>query len=115
MRKNTYFGYISETKGYRKKKLKKQLKKRGFDDSETWNLDSTISRFIYPRLLRFVEVNNGYPNGLTEEKWNKILGKMSLAFLPEPENYDTEEYTTWRKNRKKGLKLFTKYFDQLWW
>jgi len=37
-------------------KYKKQRLERGFDDSETWSLDSTIVRFIIPRLKRYLEV-----------------------------------------------------------
>jgi len=37
-------------------KYKKQRLERGFDDSETWSLDSTIVSFILPRLKRYFEV-----------------------------------------------------------
>jgi len=31
-------------------KWSKQREKRGFDDTELWNLDVTISKFLVPRL-----------------------------------------------------------------
>lgn len=42
---------------------------RGFDDSETWSLDSTIVEFILPRLKRFKEVrkNSGLPSHIAEK------------------------------------------------
>ena len=34
-------------------KNKKQLKQKGFSDSETWSLYNSIAEFIIPRLIRF--------------------------------------------------------------
>ena len=48
---------------------KKQREEQGFDDTETWHLDKTFALFIVPRLKRFLEVNNGFPSGETEESW----------------------------------------------
>ena len=36
-------------------KFTKQRLERGFDDSETWNLDLTIAKFVLPRLESFKE------------------------------------------------------------
>lgn len=96
--------------------FKQQRIERGFDDSETWNLDLTIARFILPRLKRFIELTNGYPPDLTPEIWNEYLNKMKIAFesivedavemyLP---NYD-------RSKIDEGLELFSRYFKNLWW
>jgi len=49
------------------KKFKEQREERGFDDTEVYNLDSTIARFILPRLKRYKELNNIVPTDLTEE------------------------------------------------
>lgn len=37
-----------------------QRRTRGWDDSETWNLDAEIARFALPRLRRFRELPRGY-------------------------------------------------------
>lgn len=94
-------------------KFSKQRLKRGFDDSETWSLYTTIASFIVPRLKRFKKVNNGYPANLTEEEWDTILDKMIFSFencdhdkLFEKEFYDKYE---------EGINLFAKYFMNLWW
>src|SRR5271157_2530255 len=63
----------------REKKLSKQRMKRGFDDSETWCLTTTICSFILPRLKRFREIYAGYPMGLTARKWNSIIDKIILS------------------------------------
>ena len=101
------------------KKLQKQLKKRGFDNSELWNLEFTIAKFVYPRLKEFRKINNGYPSNLSEKKWNEILDKMILAFKniskdKVQETYDLKKLKKIHKETQKGLELFGKYFMHLW-
>ena len=38
-----------------------QRRNRGWDDSETWGLDTTLAFWIVPRLKRLKEVTNGKP------------------------------------------------------
>src|SRR5207248_5135725 len=52
---------------------------RGFSDRETGNLDIGMARRLLPRLRRFKEVTNGYPNELTEKQWDGELHEMILA------------------------------------
>ena len=106
-----------EKKEYKKlqKKWEKQRKKRGFDDTEIWNLDYVIAAFILPRLKRFRKKTYSYPTNLKSLKeWKKKLKKMIIAFelLLKKENYELNEKE--QKQLKKGLKLFTKYFTHLW-
>ena len=90
---------------------------RGWDDSETWNLEATLARHIVPRLKRFKELNNGYPQELTPEAWNEILDEMIFALefrardTEEQLDASTEEHT----RVQKGLELFGKYWGNLWW
>lgn len=97
----------------------KQIKSVGFSDSETWSLYSNISMFILPRLIRFKEVNIGYPMNFTPKQWDEILDDIIFAFewtLIEDEH--TDDMKMWRLNWKradKGFKLFGKYFMHLWW
>ncbi len=102
---------------------KKQRLERGFDNSETWSLDSTIARFIEPRLRVFKEIHRGYPGNLTEEKWNEILDKMVKAFeyinnedlgIDENER-GLKKYEKREQIIKEGLDLFREYFFALWW
>jgi hypothetical protein len=92
----------------------KQREERGFDNTELWNLDATIARFLAPRLRAFKAVNGGYPPILTWEEWGAELDKMALAFetiaadivVPAPvEQQRIEE----------GLDSFRKYFHHLWY
>lgn len=108
----------NDTSKERNDQYKKQRIERGFDDSETWNLDATIASFILPRLKRFKVVNRGYPPSLTEEEWNNIIDKMIFSFeyilddsiddSPDSRSKKYEQY-------KEGIKLFAEYFHHLWW
>jgi hypothetical protein len=68
---------------------------RGWDDSQTWNLDYEIAKFIVPRLKRFKEITIGVPCNLpsfnidqrsedadkkAEKEWDDILDKMIKGF-----------------------------------
>jgi len=100
----------------------KQLQTNGFSDAETWGLDAVISEFILPRLIRFKEVNNGIPYGLTSEHWDAILDQMIFSFEwnihHEDEKYDVltedERNLNWDKY-KLGMDKFSKHFRDLWW
>jgi hypothetical protein len=102
----------------------KQLKERGFSDTETWSLFTVIAEFVLPRLERFKEIKGGYPSDLTERKWNIILNKMIFAFewaIMDGEmtkEYmdlsDKERKANWKKYDE-GMDLFAEWFMALWW
>ena len=107
--KSNFHGYDLENK-----RTKKQIIKQGFADSEVWNLDETIIRFTLPRLKRLKEIQHGYPNGLNEEKWDKILSEIieCIEMYLGRMNYEFEEKDY--KRIKKAFKLFGKYLPDLW-
>ena len=90
---------------------------RGFDDRETWELFYTIAKFLIPRLKRFKEVNNGYPNRLTEQQWDEILDKMIEAFQLSIKEFENGDFIDKEEEEKieHGLQLFSRYFLHLWW
>ena len=107
--------------------------RNGWDSSDTWSLQFTISKFVLPRLKRFKEVSKGsVPNKiyqkvngdmkLASKEWNEKLDKMVLAFqriIDEDEDFhDFKDKKYWDKQEKikeDGLKLFAEYFQDLWW
>ena len=103
----------------RRETYKQQRIERGFDDTETWNLDYTIASFIVPRLKRFKEITNGYPGKITWEEWEEILDKMINAFelqVKEDDNIQTlEQEKAEYEIIQEGLNLFAKYYFCLWW
>ena len=104
---------LDDGKSEDSEEYKKQRIERGFDDTETFSLDTTIAKFILPRLKRFKEINKAFPEDMTFEEWNLILDKIieSLELITKP------EYFSSGKNPKiqEGIDLFAKYFRYLWW
>lgn len=64
----------------RLKKFRKQREKYGFDNSELWNLNTTIAKFILPRLKAFRKDIYGIPGRFCydEPKEKKIFKKGKL-------------------------------------
>ena len=94
---------------------KKQRLEQGFDDSELWSLDGTISKFIYPRLKLFYEnvcELGCYPASMTFEKWKDILKRMVDGFeLLADDRIKTDEE---KKKENDALDLMCEYFYSLW-
>lgn len=96
-----------------KAKLQKQLKSEGFDDSEIWNLDITVSKFLLPRLKKFKKTTISYPSKLNSiEEWRGILDKIIFSL----ESNITESYVEngSYKEVQEGFNLLGKYFMNLW-
>jgi len=85
---------------------------RGWSDRDTWNLDTTIAEFVYPRLKRFKEVNNGYPGSLTVEEWDNLLDDMIYAFGTSREIHSADR--DWERVDR-GLRAFAEWYFHLWW
>ena len=107
---------LSQDGDKREPEFKQQRIERGFDDSETWSLDFTIAKFVLPRLKRFKEVNNGYPEELGEEGWDKVIDEMIETFelMIKDREGDILENKEYEKIQH-GLKLFGHWFQALWW
>lgn len=98
----------------RNKKYKKQRMERGFDDSELWNLDSTIALFIVPRLKAFKETKVGYPSFYSSDvEFKNDIDKMIKAFEVIGESNPTHEGYS-NGIVEEGLKLFHDNFCSLW-
>lgn len=99
---------MEEQKEERQEKFKKQRIERGFDDTELWNFDTTILRFVLPRLKVFKEQTCAYPTDFNSlEEWKECIEKMIKSveeILTDGYNADYE-----------GFELFKKHFFDLWW
>jgi hypothetical protein len=96
-----------------------QILIRGWSDDETWNLDLSLAKLIYPRLVRFKELNNAFHPDYTEETWDEALDLMieSMRFHCSGDRWDYDNSMSnedW-ENIKKGDELFGKHFQDLWW
>jgi len=120
--KNVNFSVAEECYKDDPKKLehyKKQRDEQGFDDTETWHLDTTIALFLLPRLKRFIQVNNGVPCGETEESFNEKLNFIIKSFEEYYLNDNDVSSLELEKERlinaKKGLEYLTSLWFGLWW
>jgi len=105
----------------KKEHYRQQRFERGFDDTETWHMDRTMALFIIPRLKRFIEVNNGIPNGETEESYDEKIRFIISAF----ENYyvsdkyfnsvDIEERKKLTDDVRLAVEYLSKLWFELWW
>ena len=62
---------------YKTIKRKILILKYGFDTSDTWSLDYSLAKWIYPRLIHFKETTNSHPTNFTSEEWDDLLGEIS--------------------------------------
>lgn len=100
-------------KDKRKRLWKKQRKKRGFDNTELWNLYHTIAKFVHPRLKAFSKNPMGHPGYISYDEWKRILKKMVVAFK-EILDEDKEDSNTNYDAIEEGLQLFSQYYRHLW-
>lgn len=82
---------------------------------DLYSLDWYLAKKIIKPLKRFKGVyKGGYPMGMTEKKWKKIIDEMIWAFefyLKDEMGGTPEDY----KREQKGFELFGKYFRDLWY
>lgn len=111
-------------KGHRSmnKRLKKKMGLSKIQNSELWDLDYTIIKFILPRLKKFKKINiYSYPNKCGNiENWHKIIDKIIWSFqfaLDVAEMNYSNEYrfneNNWSKYNE-GMELFKEYLLDLW-
>lgn len=101
----------------RKLKFFWQRKTRGFSDRETWSLYSGIAKFTLPRLKKFRELHFDSLPDLDFNQWNKALDDMIFAMQYCVDQDNLSESPTKKDciRIKRGLRLFGKYFMDLWW
>lgn len=103
----------------------KFLLKHGFDPTETFNLDITLSLFLLKRLKYFAKNIHGIPSGLkTKKEWVSIIKEIIWALefhLNEDEMIskfvekgDKDKLTKSFKRMNQGFEYLGKYFCSLW-
>lgn len=93
-------------------KLIEQIENHGWDDTETWSLDSTMKRYLSPRLKRFKELTIGFPSCLESfDDWLEILDDIIYWCDYDRLNGESEG----DERYKIGQNYFFKHFNSLWW
>ncbi len=100
---------------------------RGYDDSWNWGLYQQLQTII-PKCVRWMKKNHlGCPGNLYDEKnkrdncwkWKEILEKIAKGFEAKQKISDNylfkgKRFEKLDKQQKEGMKLFVKYFNNLW-
>ena len=103
----------------RQKVWRKQRKKRGFDDTEVWNLHYTMYQFMIPRLERFRDITISLPSAETVESYNEKLNFIIDSFKARYELYEkcdisVKEEKEIRENADKAAFLLGMLWFDLW-
>jgi len=98
---------------------RKQRKKRGFDDTEVWNLHYTMYQFMIPRLERFRDITISLPSAETVESYNEKLNFIIDSFKARYELYEkcdisVKEEKEIRENADKAAFLLGMLWFDLW-
>ena len=105
---------------------------RGYADEDIWNLDLWFVEAMKKLLPEFIKRNNGYPSDLTEEEWYEILTTMikllyemdedelckriyNREFYEIPNEAAREIIEKAENNKEEFFRLFSKYFNHLWY
>ena len=98
---------------------------------DTWSMDHTLAMIIHPMLVQLKATAHGYPIGLTEQEWDKILDEMIWAFEHKSKEIDAADvcrdkcsnfadpvYKACLDDTQERLTnaftLFGKYYENLW-
>ena len=100
---------------------------RGYDDRWNWGLYHHLQEII-PKCVRSMKKHHiGCPGSLFDSKnkknncwkWSKILEKIAKGFEAKQKISDNylfkgKRFEKLDRKQKEGMKLFVKYFDNLW-
>lgn len=95
----------------------------GFSDKELFEFDTTVAKFLLPRLIRFRKITISYPSNLNNcEEWEDILDEIiyALSYVShrdDPISFDMASSVSPKEEFERvnaGLKLLGQYFMDLW-
>ena len=109
----------------RKEKWKKQRKKYGFDERETWSLDQTFVEWIYSHLMMYLEIGGKIINleyhkfefkdrEYTQREAIEYICKACENFLLD-KSFDYEKERQITEDMKDAIRLFAEIFPAMWW
>ena len=98
---------------------KQQRIERGFDSSELWNLDTTVAKFLLPRLEALFDIKNDVHElgGGRSENYEKMI-RTFRAIATDSSYIGTDgtklEYSKSNKAIANGLKIFADELLGMW-
>lgn len=88
-----------------------QRGKRGYSDRDVWDMNHYLSKIIPPMLRQMISGGYCHPIGLTPKKWDNIREKIALGFEASEKEEQSKDLD---KQFDEGMKLFVKYYKNLW-
>lgn len=105
---------------------------RGYADEDIWNIDNWFLESMKKILPEYLKRNDGHPISVNEDEWHEILITMKglLYEMDEDElckqTYNRELYEIpsdaareiikeAENNKEEFFRLFSKYFNHLWY
>jgi len=111
--------FLIEKNDKRYENAMNQIRDRGFDDSATWSLFTTIGEMVTPMMKRFLELHQ--KNIRDDDNFGEDVEKMIKAFelIRDYDDWTTFGTTQGDINNHKiieeGLELFKGNWSCLWW
>ena len=94
---------------------------RGYSDRDNWSVDGFLLNILPPMLKNLDRFAHGYPVGIGFKRWRGILKRMRKGLLANQKlcnltyNWrDKKCQKQLQKESREGLRLFGKYFNNLW-
>lgn len=102
---------------FRKVKWTWQRAKYGWCDRDIWNLDFTLGNYIASSVYKLSKTTHGYPYGITEKEWDKVLKDIANDFYYgtnddlNPNVYE-DRLDFSKKDTEEQKELWKKYSDE---
>ena len=96
---------------------KLRILKYGFDTSDTWSLDYSMAKWLYPRLVHFKETTQSYPDRYTYNEWIELLEEICEGielYLKNTYSCSLEDDRKGREAYKKSMQLIVDNLHDLW-
>ncbi len=88
---------------------------RGYDDRLHWDLAEYLDPMIVAQARYLRDHGVGYPSGITQKKWNKVLDTIIKGMGETPDDLASMKlWKKYQKEREKALVLMAFYWDNLW-
>lgn len=100
-------------------KMKYQLLTKGYNDRFVWDFKREMADLHIKTLTQLKDQKVGYPSGLTQAKWTKILETIIDGFKAQQEidamwDLDRKAEAKLQKQWKEGMALYTEWYSNLW-
>lgn len=126
LKKGEYGSNYSEITRKQKKKFKKQRKKYGFDERETWNINTILIEWLYSHLMMYTEkggkvVDLEYHTfefkgrTYTELEAIEFIKEKCCRYLSYELTDDDVTYDEINAEMTEALHLLAEIFPALWW